>query len=408
MSPASKATPLRHVLKCWNTRGLPGSQVPVGRPRWGLAYRRCVARSRPSQSWLLPHWQRHNGASTVLSAHAGGAHNVEASAASKAVGLPKDTTAGITSSSSDDSANDARKLPGLHKIEAAKVLPRHNVASKFRGVTFFRLLGKWRAQISWEGKRVPLGFFADQQQAAEAYDKAALYKALYKDDPSANVKLNFPSDTYAEAMKKLTGLEWTEVVRSIRGRSNVPNFRGVTLLHYTGKWKAQINRQGVVHSLGHFDNQEQAAATFDKAALYMEFKGGPAAKLNFPSDDYEEDMEELAGLDWDEVVQLLRGRSKSSKFRGVYLDQDRGKWIARIRRQGVECSLGLFADQEQAAATYDKAALYIELKGGPAAKPNFPSDGYEEDLEELAGGNGCILSCLHARKWQNEVAQSAL
>lgn len=36
---------------------------------------------------------------------------------------------------------EVKDCTGLHKIEAAKVLPRHNVASKFRGVTFFRLLG---------------------------------------------------------------------------------------------------------------------------------------------------------------------------------------------------------------------------------------------------------------------------
>ena len=40
---------------------------------------------------------------------------------------------------------------------------------------------------------------------------------------------------------------------------------------------------------------------------------------------------------------------------------------------------------EQAAAAYDKAALYRELEGGPAAKMNFPSDGYIEDMDELAG-----------------------
>ena len=55
---------------------------------------------------------------------------------------------------------------------------------------------------------------------------------------------------------------------------------------------------------------------------------------------------------------------------------------------GIHCFL------EQAAAAYDKAALYMELRGGPAAKPNFPSDSYEEALTELAGGNSCSLSCL--------------
>jgi len=80
----------------------------------------------------------------MVSAHAGGADNSEASAAFKAVGLPEDTTAAMISSSSDDSANNAHKLPGLHKKTVARALPVH-VADKFRGVTFFRSRGKWRA-----------------------------------------------------------------------------------------------------------------------------------------------------------------------------------------------------------------------------------------------------------------------
>jgi len=115
----------------------------------------------------------------------------------------------------------------------------------------------------------------------------------------------------------------------------------------------------------------------------MELKGGPAAKPNFPLDVYKEDVEELAGLDWDEVVHLLRGRSTSSKFRGVALDQ--GKWKAQVYWQGVGYTLGSHASEEQAAAAYDIAALYREVKGGPAAKLNFPSDGYKEDMTELAG-----------------------
>jgi len=138
-----------------------------------------------------------------------------------------------------------------------------------------------------------------------------LYKALYKGGPSA--KLNFPFDTYAEAIEKLAGLEWTEAVRSIRGRSNSSKFRGIHLCHATGKWIAKIPRQGVVYPLGHFANQEQAAAAYDKAALYVELKGGPAAKPNFPSIGYEQDMEDLAGLDWDEVMHFLHGRNTSSK-----------------------------------------------------------------------------------------------
>lgn len=45
--------------------------------------------------------------------------------------------------------------------------------SKYKGVGWSKQKRKWRARISYAGSEVHLGFFDDERQAKEAYDRAA-------------------------------------------------------------------------------------------------------------------------------------------------------------------------------------------------------------------------------------------
>ena len=58
--------------------------------------------------------------------------------------------------------------------------------SKYKGITFYKSKQKWGAQICVDGRRIFLGKFEDETEAAKAYDKAAKkYFGEY-------AKLNFP------------------------------------------------------------------------------------------------------------------------------------------------------------------------------------------------------------------------
>lgn len=52
-------------------------------------------------------------------------------------------------------------------------LPKNNT-SGYKGVTFFRLRGKFMAQITVNRKNIYLGYFEDPKDAAKAYNEAAL------------------------------------------------------------------------------------------------------------------------------------------------------------------------------------------------------------------------------------------
>ncbi len=59
--------------------------------------------------------------------------------------------------------------------ERQRLLPKNRVksSSKYRGVSYVRSTGRWRAGIEVEGKSINLGEFKKEAEAAETYNKAA-------------------------------------------------------------------------------------------------------------------------------------------------------------------------------------------------------------------------------------------
>jgi hypothetical protein len=73
-----------------------------------------------------------------------------------------------TESEAAEAAEKARAEGASFKREKAAT------SSSYRGVTFHKREGKWRAQINIDGKRKMIGSYRTQEEAARAYNEAAL------------------------------------------------------------------------------------------------------------------------------------------------------------------------------------------------------------------------------------------
>ena len=68
-------------------------------------------------------------------------------------------------------------LPDLVAALRSKARRHGAQTSSYRGVSLLRQTGKWHAQINVGGRQLHLGFFASEEAAARAYDRAAIHKA---------------------------------------------------------------------------------------------------------------------------------------------------------------------------------------------------------------------------------------
>jgi hypothetical protein len=128
--------------------------------------------------------------------------------------------------------------------------------SKYRGVSWLKRDSKWEARIMYDGKQHRLGYFEDEEEAARAYDSAERLKHGKK------AQLNFPAEgeSGSRQSSKYRGVIWSK--------------------RDTIKWIARIHYDGKLHHLGCFEDEEEAAKAYDRAARLH--KGGNALP-NFPA-----------------------------------------------------------------------------------------------------------------------------
>ncbi|KAK9840227.1 hypothetical protein WJX74_005866 [Apatococcus lobatus] len=177
--------------------------------------------------------------------------------------------------------------PAPHGLfNSLKRQPGSPCSSPFRGVSKHRLTQRWEASLWLSGKQLYLGGFEREEDAARAYDIAALACK------GAMVATNFDSSEYSEELDAVRGCSKEEMVAYVRRRSSAfsrgkSRFRGVS--GHAGRWEARIGafagRKNV--SFGIHDTEEKAARQYDRALI---IEKGRAAKTNFPVIDYIEEV----------------------------------------------------------------------------------------------------------------------
>lgn len=143
-------------------------------------------------------------------------------------------------------------------------------AGEYKGVQ--RHGSRWRARITVDGERLQLGTFNTAEDAAIAYDKAAV-------SVDSNAYLNFP-DRAGDAAPVPCDDGASRAAR-MRGPRGVP-YKGVRLHNGGPKWIAAIKRDGRRCPIGIFDDPKDAAYAYDRAAV--DLYGVNNCYLNFPEE----------------------------------------------------------------------------------------------------------------------------
>ncbi|KAF6136904.1 hypothetical protein GIB67_018943 [Kingdonia uniflora] len=180
-------------------------------------------------------------------------------------------------------------------------------------------------------------------------------------------------------------------------------YRGVTRHRWTGRYEAHLwdnscKKEGQTRKgrQGGYDMEDKAARSYDLAALKY---WGPSTYINFPLENYQEQLEEMKNMSRQEYVAHLRRKSSgfsrgASMYRGVTRHHQHGRWQARIGRVAgnKDLYLGTFSTQEEAAEAYDIAAIKFR---GVSAVTNFDITRY--DVERIIASND-LLSSENAKR----------
>jgi hypothetical protein len=130
---------------------------------------------------------------------------------------------------------------------------------------------KWRAKGHLDGKRIYLGYFKKEEDAARAYDKWAL------ENLGEQAVLNFDRITgQLHSDKGSTQSRVVEVASTKTRKLSI--YKGVCFEKGRGSWRVMGHLGGKRIHIGYFKNEQDAAKAYDKWAFQNLGKG---AVLNF-------------------------------------------------------------------------------------------------------------------------------
>ena len=235
-------------------------------------------------------------------------------------------------------------------------------ASKYAGVTFHKPSKKWIAQIMIDGKKRRIGKYDNEEKAAVDYARATFkYRS---EDNKAKAP---PKQKQRSLLVDLNDVPPQPPISKVgRIKEGGSKYKGVTFHKLTKKWVAQITIDEKIRRIGSYNNEEEAAVDYARAVFKYrteENKSKPRKQSSFLAD--------LSDVRPRPPILRSAGHTKegASKYAGVNFDERRKKWRAQITIDGKPRYIGYYADEEEAANDYARAAFKYKCKEKQAKAP---------------------------------------
>lgn len=170
----------------------------------------------------------------------------------------------------------------------------------------------------------------------------------------------------------VSNLRWATLSQNSKNRhitGGKSKYKGVTFRERNQKYEVNACFNSKHHYIGSYENEKQAAKAYNEACIKL-LESDDFTMLNDISDE-----ESISKLDGN--VKRKR-KNASSKFFGVSWRKDTQKWQAFVYVNGQKTNLGCFANEIDAAITYNEAAcMYL--------------------------GKNCLLNEIEDDDWYNEL-----
>ena len=304
-----------------------------------------------------------------------------------------------------DSARALLKYKGQKALAAIDLTGVPPQPPKYAGVSFEKAFNKWEAKITIEGKLRHIGYYENKEEAAIDYARAE-----FKYTPWRTLGWRFEIDlSDVPSIPPIPKCERDITEKSskyagvyLNGSSN--KYYSKIIVSTDKKWCAKISVDGKQHTIGYYENEEEAA--IDYARAVFKYKGQDAL-------DKAREAIDLSGVP--SQLPILKGiKEGSSKYIGVSFDKTRNKWRMKIMIDGKERTIGLYENESDAATDYARAVFKYQgqdaldkirkqnsLTSGVPPMPPIPK--YKGRIKEGPSKYAGVTFSKPRNKWQAKI-----
>ena len=138
-------------------------------------------------------------------------------------------------------------------------------ASKYTGVSFLKDVNKWQAQIELDGKRRYIGCYENEEAAGIDYARAVF---KFKGQEALN-NLREQNSSGPEPAIDLSDVPPKQPIlkSAYPTKEGSSRYTGVYFNKSNNKWETKIWIEGKLRSIGYYENEEEAAIDYARAAF---------------------------------------------------------------------------------------------------------------------------------------------